>query len=267
VGPLTVSAAPVLAESVHLLRATADAVPPGGRKRQRDRAGREHAYIAFQRAAHAAAVWPPWLTILDQDIVSGQITTAQAITEMSPLRQVTVDLLAALSEIRIAGNPKPRQLAEEITTLLVELMDARIPARPVNGLRLKIAEHIYEKTDMSSALSGVGQRFRRLSGRVEDTLSLLDEGRRRAEDRRFADCQLALGTWHKRFTLAARKDLGYGPRIWHVAKKPRVHSWQIWRPHEEWPGGWPSPAASDLVSQAREERQARALGPSDGIAE
>jgi len=69
---------------------------------------------------------------------------------------------------------------------------------------------------------------------------------------------LALGGWHKKFTLAARKDLGLGRRIWHVGKKPRAAWWQIWRAPDEWPGGWPPPDAKQLIEQARRDREARA---------
>jgi hypothetical protein len=56
---------------------------------------------------------------------------------------------------------------------------------------------------------------------------------------------------------ATRKNLGYGPRLWHVSEQPRGHWQQVWRPHEEWPGGWTPPDPSDLVNQARPERNAR----------
>jgi hypothetical protein len=41
--------------------------------------------------------------------------------DMAACRSATSGLLAALSEIRLVGNPEPRRLAEEIATLLVEL--------------------------------------------------------------------------------------------------------------------------------------------------
>jgi hypothetical protein len=77
---------------------------------------------------------------------------------------------------------------------------------------------------------------------------------RRAQAERFDECQRALGAWHKKFILAARKDLGDGPRKWHIGKKPRTSRLQFWRSPDEWPGGWPPPAAGQLIEQARQER-------------
>jgi len=250
------AAAPVLAECADLIKAAVDAVPPGGRRRQWDKARRVEAYDQFQEAAHRAATWPGWLTIVEQAVLDKRLTMAQAISEMAACRSDTALLLGALSKIRLAGNPEPRRVAEEIVTLLAELMEARIPGRALN-LRVKAAGRLYAKADMRSSIELAAQRFPRLTGRAEEVMSLLDQGVHEAQEQRFSDCQRALGTWHKKFTLAARKDLGYGPRPWQVGKRPREHWWQVWRPHEEWPGGWPPPEASELVSQARAEREAR----------
>jgi hypothetical protein len=256
--PVTVApVAPVLAESVDFMKAALDAVPPGGRRRQRDRASRMGAYLRFQEAAHGASLWPVWLGIIDQALMDKRMTSAHAVSLTAPCRSDTAQLLAALSTIRLTGNPEPRKLAEEIVTLLVELMEARLPAQPSRSLRLRAAEHLYAKTDMRARAELVAQRLPSLTRRAEQTIAILDQGVRQAQEQRFGDCQLALGTWHRKSTLAARKDLGYGPRPWHVSKRPRGHRWQIWRPHEEWPGGWPPPDASELVSQARAEREAR----------
>jgi hypothetical protein len=45
--------------------------------------------------------------------------------------------------------------------------------------------------------------------------SLTDREAQAAKAARFDDCQMALSAWHRKFTLAARKDLGYGHRWRH----------------------------------------------------
>jgi hypothetical protein len=54
----------------------------------------------------------------------------QILPDLGAARDATAKLLAALSQIRLVGNPEPRRLAEEIVTLLVELMEQRIPGVP-----------------------------------------------------------------------------------------------------------------------------------------
>jgi hypothetical protein len=266
VDPVTVTAASVLAESASVLKSALQAVPSAGPRRLWHRQQRLRAYLAFQRAAHEASVWPVWLGVLEQVILAKEVTMAQVMPDMAACRSATSALLAALSEIRLTGNPEPRGLAEEIVTLLAELMEARLPGMPPRGLRIGAAEKFYEAVERRGGLQAVEERIPGLAGRVSDMRSLLDKDAREAKADRFNDCQLALGAWHRKFTLAARKDLGYGPRWWHVGRKPQAHGWQKWRPYDEWPGGWPPPEASELISQASEQRSAREAGRSDAQA-
>jgi hypothetical protein len=260
------AATSLLGESVSALKAALDSVPSGGRKGQWHRDRRLHAYLAFQSAAHEASTWPVWLGVLEDAILAKQVTTAQVMTDLSASRSATSALLSALSEIRLVGNPEPRRLAEEITTLLVELMDARVRGKPPRTTRIELAERIGKKSlrtlDSTANMAALVERIPGMSDRVDRVREFTDEEASEAKAARFNDCQMALGAWHKKFTLAARKDLGYGPRWWHLSKKPRTGWWQLWRPHEEWPGGWPPPDAEQLVGQARIEREKRNAAPS-----
>ena len=258
--PVTASAAAsMLGESAGALKAALEAVPAGGQKRQWHRERRLRAYLAFQQAAHEASVWPVWLGLLEEAVFAKSVTVAQIMPDLSACRGATSALLAGLSEIRLIGNPEPRRLAEEIGTLLVELMESRIPGRPPRTIRGELTEKGFRAWERKAGpeVLAVLERIPGVPDRLEQARTLTDQEAREAQAARFNDCQLALSTWHKKFTLAARKDLGYGPRWWHVGKKPRAGWWQMWRPRGEWPGGWPPPDADQLVSQARMEREER----------
>jgi len=251
----------VLGESVDLLKAALEAVPPGGQTRQVHRARRLEAYLAFQRAAHEASVWPAWLGVLEEVVRSKEATPDQLLPDLAACRDATSTLLAALSQIRMVGNSEPRRLAEEITMLLVELMEARLQGVPQNNLRFRLAKRFYNSVDHEAALVLARERLPGLAKKFDGVVALVDDDVRRAREERFNECQLALGAWHKKFTVAARKDLGYGPRKWHIGKTSRTAWWQIWRPSDQWPGGWPPPSGRQLVEQAHREREARMIDP------
>jgi hypothetical protein len=259
--PVTIgSGVSVLSESIDLLKAALDATPATGRTRRMQRSRRMEAYLAFQRAAHEASVWPAYLSVLEQIVRSKEATPDQLLPDLAAARNATAALLSALSEIRMVGNPEPRRLAEEIMMLLVELMEARLPGVPERNLRLRLAKRIYKFADHEShekAMVIVRKWSPQLAERFDGVSALVDDDIRKTKEERFNSCQLALGTWHKKFTLAARRDLGCGPRRWHLSKKSRTARWQIWRPYEEWPGGWPPPSAEQLVAQAARERETR----------
>ena len=205
----------VLSESVDLLKAALDAMPAGGRTRRMQRSRRMEAYLTFQRAAHEASVWPAYLGVLEQIVRSKEATPDQLLPDLAAARNATSTLLAALSEIRMVGNPGPRRLAEEIMMLLVELMEARLPGIPERNLRLRLAKRIYKSTDHEShekAMGIVRERWPQMAERFNGAATLVDDDLRKAKEERFNNCQLALGAWNKKFTLAARVDLGYGPR-------------------------------------------------------
>ncbi len=246
-----------LAESAAALRAGLEAVPTGGRRRQRDKSQRLRSYLRFQEAALAASVWPGWFGVVEQAVLAKRLTMADVWRDMSAARDSVPTLLGALSEIRLVGNPELRQLAEEIVTLLVELMEVRLPSRPPDGVMMTAAENLYKKSGAAS-LKAIEERFPKLAGKAAEARTLLDPDLRKAQEVRFNECLQALALWHKKFTLAARKDLGYGPRWWHFASAPRTHRWQVWRPYEPWPGGWPPPEAAELIRQAHLERNGKA---------
>jgi hypothetical protein len=227
------------------------------------------AYLAFQRAAHEASVWPGWFGVLEEASFRKHVSPDQVMRDLAASRQATVALLAALSEIRMVGNPEPRRLAEEIVCLLVELMESRLPAVPMSRLRFRLARRIYRVSGQKEAREFLRERVPAVAGFIDDVDRMLDEDRRKAQETRFNDCQLALGRWNRKFTLAARKDLGYGPRFWQRSNKSRTASWQFWRLHDQWPGGWPPRDAKGIVAEASKERldaqsENKALALSEG---
>lgn len=251
--PVAVS---LLSESASALKAALEAIPPSGGKRQWHRDRRLHAYLAFQQAAHEASVWPTWLSLLEEAVLAKRVTVADVMPDLSAARSATSGLLAALSEIRLVGNPEPRQLAEEIVTLLIELMEARIPGRLPRTILIELAEKSLRVWERKGQPEGLLQRMPTIADRLEQARTLLtDQETQATQAARFNDCQMALGTWHRKFTLAARKDLGYGPRWWHIGNDARTHWWQPWRPRPPWPGGWPPPEAHQLITRARTERE------------
>jgi hypothetical protein len=255
--PVSIAAAVgSLRESADMLKSAAEAVPGVGAKRQRNRERRLHAYLAFQRAALDAWTWPTWLTALQESVLAKKVTVSQIMPELAASRRATAELLAALAEIRLVGNPQPRKLAEEIVTLLVEMMEARLPPRPPASARVAVAKRVWARSERAGGIDAVVEKLPALARHVEGFRSLLDDEARAAKAQQLKDCQLALGTWHKKFTIAARKDIGYGPRWWEVSAKPRTASWQLWR-RVGWPGGWPPPEAAAMVKQAKAERAAR----------
>lgn len=263
VDPLAVVSA--LAESASALRAALEAVPGGGHRRRAHREERLQAYLAFQQAAHEASVWPMWLGVLEQAGRSNTVNSGQVLPELAACRDATAALLTALGRIRLVGNPEPRRRAEEIVTLLIELMEARLPGVPARSLRFSAVRWLYRKIDPDPGLKLIEEKAPWLADFIADGKALIDPNVRRAQAERFDECQRALGAWHKKFILAARKDLGDGPRKWHIEKKPRTSRLQFWRSPEEWPGGWPPRAAGQLIEQARQERQGRSQ-PNQAIA-
>ncbi len=265
----TTAAAKLLGESADALKATLEAVPTGGQKRAWHRERRLRAYLGFQRAAIEASTWPVWLGVLEQAILAKEVTTAQAMPDLSASRSAISALLAALSEIRLIGNPEPRKLAEEITTLLAELMEARVRGTLPRTIRAELAERAgkwsIRALETNPDIAARIERIPGMSDRVERVRAFSDQEAQEAKAAWFSDCQMALGAWHKKFTLAARKDLGYGSRWWHFGKKPRAGWWQLWRPHDEWPGGWPPPDADQLVSQARMQREETSAAQSESV--
>jgi hypothetical protein len=262
-------AASLAAESIDILKSALGLMPADGGKHRVPRARRMEAYISFQRAAHEASVWPGWFGVLEEASFRKHVSPDQVMRDLAASRQATVALLAALSEIRMVGNPEPRRLAEEMVSLLVELMESRLPAVPTSRLRVQLARRIYRANGQKEARELLRERIPAVAGFFEDVDRMLDEDRREAQEARFNDCQLALGRWNRKFTLTARKDLGYGPRFWQRSSKPRTAPWQFWRLHDQWPGGWPPRDAKELVAEARKERldaqpESKALGPGAG---
>lgn len=260
------TAASVATESIDLLKSALGVLPADGGKHRVPRERRMEAYLAFQRAAHEASVWPGWLGVLEDILLNKQVTPNQVLPDMAASRQSTVALLSALSEIRMVGSPELRGLAEEIVTMLVELMESRLPATGKAGLMFQLQKRLYKLADQENTREFIKERFPGLLDRYDERLLRVADDLRKARAARFNETQLALGRWNRKFTLAARKDLGYGPRFWHLGKKPRTSRLQIWRPYDPWPGGWPPRDAKDIVDEARREHlavqsQNKAIGP------
>ena len=110
--------------------------------------------------------------------------------------------------------------------MLVELMEARLPGRPPDGIRMAVAERLYAKSG-AVGLKVIEERLPKLAGKAAEARALLDPDLRKAQEARFDDCLRALALWHEKFTMAARQDLGCGPRWWHVASAPRTRRWQV----------------------------------------
>ena len=134
------------------------------------------------------------------------------------------EFLESLVEIRMIGSPKPRAMAEQITSLLGELFGSIPAGRPGKEVR---------------GLPGFRSRDRAWLKRQEY----------------FEDCTRALGRAFKDFTVVARADLGRGNRWWQRGRRERTHFWQFWRA-PDWPGGWPGPDGRELVRQSRQSRGA-----------
>ena len=138
-------------------------------------------------------------------------------------------------------------------------MEQRILGVPEHSIRIGAAKWLYGKIDHDRGLKLIEDRFPRASAFIAEGKTLIDDDVRKAQTQRFSDCLMALGAWNRMYTLAARKDLGYGPRRWQAGRKPRTGRWQLWRPCDEWPGGWPPPDADQLIEQARRDRQATSV--------
>jgi hypothetical protein len=247
------AAVTVASESVDLLKSALGTVPTDGGKRHAPRDQRMKVYMGFQRAAHEASVWPAWLGVLEQQ----KLSPADVLPDLADIRRVTANLLAALSDIRMVGNPEPRRIAEEMVTLLVELMESRLPGCPVSGPRLHLGKMLYSRIDRAKVIEALGGRLPGAIAKLDEIGGLVDNDLRSRQLAKFNACQLALGTYNKRFTNAARRDLGYGPRFWQRSTKARRHHWQLWRQRDQWPGGWPPRDASELIADAERERLAR----------
>jgi hypothetical protein len=233
----------VAAEAATILQTVLAVVPPGRRRRWSGRRQREHAYLAFQRAALDVGTWAAYLPVVEL-VAPTKLTDLLYMPavqrEVSAARAALAAFLGALIEIRLVGNPGPRKAAEEITALVAELFGTAPTGRPLPWQRA-VASRTASCKPVATAL----QRVPLLAGRMGSVREREDVWQQRAQA--FADCQQALGIAHRDFTLAAQRDLGHGRRL-------RRHRWQIWRPTSNWPGGWPGPDANQLIEQARQRR-------------
>lgn len=76
--------------------------------------------------------------------------------------------------------------------------------------------------------------------------------KRQAQARQFQNCLGAIGEYNKRFTLAARQDVGRGVGWWTRLR------W--WKRQEEWPGGWPVPEPAVLIDAVLPTSPDRSVG-------
>jgi hypothetical protein len=275
----SVTAKSVADEAAAVLKAVLGTVPPGGSRRLFSRRRRETAYLAFQSAALDMQVQTVWLGVAEEVILSKDLTTAQVWPAIIGFKAATSAILAALSEIRLVGRPGPRAVAEEIASLIGELHESRPASRgpqslvreAVNHVGRRAAERVFEKADRiaaddastADAAAVMAERFPPLGRRIQEAKDALGwEQAQTAKSVGYADCQKALGSFHRKFTLAARKDLGYGPHFWQVSANARTWWWQVWRQPDQWPGGWPGPDAKELIAgSVRNTRAAAASRP------
>lgn len=206
--PMTLSAVPFgeiakvaghVAGGLKLAHGMWAAVPPGKKDKGAKAATRGRAYLGFLVATGDLLTWFVELgaiALASRQWEPFSWRHTRTVMQLSAeARKSFSGYLAALSEIRLVGNPEPRAIAEEITAIVGQLFDC-IPT---------------ERTAASRA----------------------------AQLERAAAWQLRLGELQKDFVLAARRDLG-------TARKLRTRWWQLRRSRtaEEWPGGWPGPAAT-----------------------
>jgi len=197
--------------------AVGSSVEPGRRRRQLNRSERQGSYLRFQQAALTQLSWTVYVPALSEAVPS-------PLMQMLHMRAVLTQLGTARADHAEFGGA---------------LLEIRMIGNP--GPRA-VAEEI---------ASLVGELY----ARVPRTRR--PKGIRAKEEERFAECMRALGDALRRFTLAARADLGNGPRWW------QRHGPTWWRRrHGTWPGGWPGPDALELIESANLGRRS----PIDGSA-
>jgi hypothetical protein len=115
--------------AVSVLRNIVSAVPAGTRATPADPDRRRDAYIAFQKAALRASTHVAYVielsTISRKPIIFGGVwgSLARLMDAMRDTEQILADLLGALAEVRIVGNPAPRAKAEEIIVVLLKMQE------------------------------------------------------------------------------------------------------------------------------------------------
>jgi hypothetical protein len=154
------------------------------------------------------------------DIAHDQFARATVVDQFSAVHE----FVESLVEIRMIGSPKPRAVAEQLTSLLGELFGTIPVGRPSKHLRQLPVLRSKERPWQQST-------------------------------EYFEDCSQALGRALKEFTFVARADLGRGKRWWQHSKQDRTQFWQFWRP-AGWPGGWPGPDGRALVQINRQRSSA-----------
>jgi hypothetical protein len=186
-------------------------VPPGRRRRRLNADRREQAYLRFQIAATDCAITAEFQLVLAEAVPS-----------------ILLQVLNTPGLIR-----ETSQASRVFGSFLAALHEIRMVGNPQPRA---IAEEV-------AAL--LGELYER-APRTRRPKRV-----RAQEDARFLECQRTLGDAHRRFTLAARRDLGYGAR-WYRRRGPR---WWT-RSEHDWPGGWPGPDPLALI-QAEQERSTR----------
>lgn len=238
--------ATVLGKSPALLKAVANSVPPALRRSRANRDRRREAYLAFQRASLDAMTWANYMLTLEVAVSPRALMIQMRPTlvrELGKSRACLANLLSALAEIRMVGNPKPRKAAEEIVALIGHLYEILPTGRPARYHQWAVA-----KSESLPQLADLTNRSQTLRRRLDSLREAENRWRRSTEE--FKDCLRALGIAHRDFTLTARGDLGMGRRLWQFGRIERKHWYQVWRP-AAWPGGWPGPNAGDLIARTK----------------
>lgn len=242
VTPAAVTA--VLGNSSALLKAAAGAVPPAQRRSHVNRDQRREAYVAFQRASLDAMTWAHQLLTLEAAVTT-RVQMIQMrptlVRELNGARASAANLLGALSEVRMVGNPLPRKVAEEITALIGYLYETVPTGRLAPHHRWAVAQ-----ADSRPELAALMHRSAFLAGRLKDLQEAETRWRQKAAE--FAGCLRTLGLAQRDFVLSARDDLGLGRRWWQRSRIERQRRYQFWRP-VPWPGGWPGPDPQELIAR------------------
>lgn len=241
VTPATVTA--VLGNPSTLLKAAASAVPPIQRRSHANREQRRAAYLSFQRASLEAMTWANQLLTLEAAVTT-RVQMIQMrptlVRELNGARVCAANLLGALGEVRMVGNPMPRKAAEEITSLIGYLYEI-VPTG-------RLAVHhqwVLVQADTRPDLAALMHRSTFLTRRLKHLQEA--DARWQKNTIKFAACLRTLGLAQRDFVLIAREDLGLGRRWWQRGRIERKHWYQFWRT-APWPGGWPGPDPEELMA-------------------
>ncbi|WP_152546961.1 hypothetical protein [Amycolatopsis orientalis] len=116
-----------IATGLKTARAVFAIMPPGPGKGAKGKDKRRDAYLGLLAATGDLITWHSHLGLIAMTMQRWEPFpwrhTTTAIHQVADARAAMSAYLAALSEVRLVGNPEPRAAAEEITAVLGELFD------------------------------------------------------------------------------------------------------------------------------------------------